>query len=95
MATSQTELHQWVIKRVAEYCRCKVGDIDPDASFTQYGMDSVYALALVGDIEDRLEQPVIATAIWDYPTVNKLVEFVQSLLVVNRDTAKPVEVGGV
>lgn len=79
MTQDNTELHQWTIERVAEYCRRNPTDIDPNESFTSYGMDSVYALALVGDIEDRLGHPIAATAIWDHPTVNKLVAFVQSL----------------
>lgn len=91
MAKIQTELHQWVIERVAEYCRCSTADIDPDASFTNYGMDSVYALALIGDIEERLGQPIMATAIWDYPSVNQLVYFVQSQTAIRHNIITEVE----
>jgi len=91
MAKIQTELHQWVIERVAEYCRRNATDIDPDANFTNYGMDSVYALALIGDIEDRLGQPIVATAIWDHPSVNKLVNFVQGLTAGTHSTMTEME----
>ena len=79
MKKDNVELHQWTIEKVAEYCHRCPAEIDPNESFTSYGMDSVYALALVGDIEDRLGHPIDATVIWDHPSVNKLVAFVQSL----------------
>ncbi len=79
MKKDNAELHQWTIEKVAEYCHLSPAEIDPNESFTSYGMDSVYALALIGDLEDRLGHPIDATAIWDHPSVNKLVTFVQSL----------------
>lgn len=78
MTETTIDLQQWVIGRVAEYCRRATSDVDPDENFTNYGMDSVYALALVGDIEDQFGQQVPATTVWDHPTINKLVAFIRS-----------------
>ncbi len=93
MENGQSEFHRWVIERVAEYCRCNPVEIDPNENFTHYGIDSVQALALVGDIEDRLGHPIVTTAIWDHPNVNELVDFVQSLSAVDTDTSINHEAG--
>ena len=46
-------LRTWLIDRVAYYVERESGDIDADAPVASYGLDSVYAFALCGDIEDE------------------------------------------
>lgn len=69
------ELRQWVLARVAYYIEGAPDDIDPDAKLVGYGLDSVYALTLCGDIEDRYGLVVDPTLAWDYPTVNAIVGY--------------------
>ncbi len=65
-------LRAWVLARVAYYIEGDVADIDPDAKLVGYGLDSVYALSLCGDIEDEYGLEVDPTLAWDYPTVNAI-----------------------
>jgi hypothetical protein len=46
------ELRAWLTNRVAEYLRLPAPEIDTSTQLAEYGLDSVYALALCGDIED-------------------------------------------
>ena len=71
---SATELRTWLTGRVAYYVQREPQDIDPDAPLTAFGLDSVYAFALCGDIEDEFQLPVEPTLVWDVRTVNGLTE---------------------
>lgn len=64
----------WLVERVAMYLNRSPADIDPDVPLSDYGLDSVYALTLSGDIEDHLGVPVEPTLVWDYPTISSLAQ---------------------
>jgi acyl carrier protein len=71
-AVETARLREWVLGRVAYYIERSPADIDPDAKLVGYGLDSVYALTLCGDIEDEYGLVVDPTLAWDYPTVNAI-----------------------
>jgi acyl carrier protein len=70
--TSAEAIRTWLLERVAFYLERPVAEVDPGAAFTELGLDSVYALTLCGDIEDRFGLSVEATLPWDHPTVDRL-----------------------
>jgi acyl carrier protein len=40
--------------------------------FTNFGLNSIDAVSLSGDLEDYLNRPLPATLLWDFPTIEKL-----------------------
>ena len=64
----------WLTGRVAHYLERRPEEIDPDGKLVGYGLDSVYALTLSGEIEDEYGLAVDPTLAWDYPTVNAIVD---------------------
>lgn len=64
----------WLTERIAFYLEIPDGDIRPDVKLVEYGLESVYALALCGDIEDEFEIEVDPTLAWDYPTIDAIGE---------------------
>jgi acyl carrier protein len=68
----EVEFRTWLIERLATHLKRDASDIDADAPLADYGLDSLYALAIVGEIEDHLGIPIEATMMWDYPTVAAL-----------------------
>jgi acyl carrier protein len=70
---SEEGMRAWLVQRIAAYVRKTPEAIQPDQPFAEYGLDSVYALTLTGDIEDQLGIYLPPTAMWDYPTVDALV----------------------
>ena len=82
MNVNADELQSWLIERVATYCREKTSSIDPNVNFSSYGLDSVFALSLVGDIEDYLGFELETTVIWDYPSIFELVNQIESQVLV-------------
>jgi acyl carrier protein len=68
----EAEFRFWLIERLARHLKREPSKIDVDTPLADYGLDSLYALAIVADIEDYLGIPVEATMMWDHPTVAAL-----------------------
>lgn len=77
---SQAEIEGWVTDRAAAHLRVGRSHIDPDVPLAQYGLDSVCALALCAEIEDRFHIAVHPTLAWDYPTVALVAQFIRDTL---------------
>ena len=70
------EIANWLTHQIADYLSMKPADVEPDVPLAEYGLDSVFALGICGDIEDRFDIQVEPTLAWDYPTVGLIAEFV-------------------
>jgi acyl carrier protein len=65
-------LSTWLVDRIAVYLQRSASEIDPAVPLAEYGLDSVAALSLCGDIEEDFDLMVEPTVAWDYPTVEAL-----------------------
>ncbi|MFK4070915.1 acyl carrier protein [Streptomyces sp. NPDC029674] len=72
-AAYATELRGWLTARLAVYLARPQSAIDHDTPLAQYGMDSVWALSLCGDLEEEKDLIVAPTLVWDHPTVSAIV----------------------
>ncbi|WP_306337328.1 acyl carrier protein [Streptomyces sp. KL118A] len=68
-----TELRGWLTARLAIYLARPESSIDHDTPLAHYGMDSVWALSLCGDLEEEKDLIVDPTLVWDHPTVTDIV----------------------
>ncbi|MGK5627332.1 acyltransferase domain-containing protein [Streptomyces sp. URMC 123] len=59
----------WLVERLGSYLGRRVAE---DVPFAEYGLDSVAALSLYGDIEEDFGPLIEPTDIWAYPTVRRL-----------------------
>lgn len=69
---SQDVIQTWIITTIAKYSNLKPSDIDPKATFSDYGLDSMKSVTLIGDIETWLGRDLSPTLPWDYPTIENL-----------------------
>jgi acyl carrier protein len=67
---------QWIAGWLASELDIDPHGVTPDQSFLSYGMDSMHAMMLVGDLEGRLGVRLSPTLVWDYPTVAELAGFI-------------------
>ncbi|MGN9759237.1 acyl carrier protein [Streptomyces sp. SD31] len=74
----------WLVEKVAFYLDVPTSGIAPDGKLVEYGLDSVYALALVGDIEDEYGIEVEPTLAWDHPTIESIAGLVGELVIASR-----------
>ncbi|TQJ23655.1 acyl carrier protein [Micromonospora sp. A202] len=82
-ATAGT-IRAWLVERVAFYLERPAAEIDVSAPLVDLGLDSVYALTLCGDVEDRFGVVVEATMAWDHPTVNAMTAHLTGLVAGDR-----------
>jgi acyl carrier protein len=63
------QLEAWMIERVSRRLKIPAHDVDPVRRLQEYGLDSLEALSLTGEIEALLGRPVEPTILWDHPTI--------------------------
>src|SRR5690348_16828107 len=68
-------IHAWLTARLAEYLDLEPSEIDISAPFSSYGLKSVDAVGLSGDLEDWLGRELSPTLVYDYPDVIHLARY--------------------
>jgi acyl carrier protein len=77
---AEAEIRDWLAVRIADYVGAEPGHIAMDRDFSEYGLESVSAFIMCGDIEAHLGLVVEPTAAWDHPTVEALAAFLRAEL---------------
>ncbi len=72
--TAQTpaDLALWIVELIANQLGIPAEQIDIHAPFVDFGLDSVQAVSISGEIETQLGRSLSPTLLWDYPTVAAL-----------------------
>lgn len=74
--TSPVEAIQtWLVNKLAKQLSLNAQTIDVREPLTRYGLDSIDAVTLVGDLEDWLQIELPSTLLWDYPTIEKAAQY--------------------
>ncbi|MFG6107740.1 type I polyketide synthase [Leptothoe sp. EHU-05/26/07-4] len=77
--TSETSaIRHWLITKIAEASGLKPQSIDPNRPLGEYGLSSVQAVGLSGELEALLGRRISSTAIYEYPTIEQLALFLAS-----------------
>ncbi len=66
------EIQTWLLAKLGEELKLDPGSIDVRAPFSHYGLDSMAAVSLVGQLETWLGRELSPTLPYDYPNVNSL-----------------------
>ncbi|HET9587877.1 MAG TPA: AMP-binding protein, partial [Anaerolineales bacterium] len=69
--TAET-IQSWLATRIAALLELDAASIDPRQPFTSYGLSSIHAVGLTGDLEVFLGRTLSPTLAWDYPTIGLL-----------------------
>ena len=73
---TQTELQQWLVTRLAAHLQVPPEAIALDQPLARLGLDSMTAVAISGELSERLCQSVSPTLVYDYPTIQTLAQHV-------------------
>ena len=87
--TSVNLIKAWLIDWLAQELGFDREKIDPRQSFLSYGMDSVQAMTMVGDLEANLEVRLPPTLAWDYPDIDALSAHLASRFTTLNSPANP------
>ena len=71
---SVDSLRSWLRCWLAEELEMQPTEVDPGEAFLSYGLDSVGAMSMVGDLEAKFSRRLAPTLAWDYPTIDALAE---------------------
>ena len=71
-------IEQWITLYVANLLEVDSEEIDTTIPFDRYGLDSSAAVGMTGDLEDWLGCEIDPTLVYDYPTIEALVEYLSS-----------------
>lgn len=71
---SATEIQDWILAYLGDLLEIEPEEIDITIPFDHYGLDSTAAISLTGDLEEWLGKEVDPTLLYDYPTVEALVQ---------------------
>jgi acyl carrier protein len=77
LAETEAWMTQWLIARAGVV----PGDVELDKPFADYGLDSMTAVEMSGEIEDWSDVELTPIIAWNYPTVSRLSEFIAQQIV--------------
>ena len=66
---TEEAIREWLVERIATQLEIAPEEIDVRETFSNYGLDSRTAVGLSGELERWLGRPLLATLVWDYPTI--------------------------
>ncbi|NJK49038.1 aminotransferase class I/II-fold pyridoxal phosphate-dependent enzyme [Candidatus Gracilibacteria bacterium] len=74
----EIEIASWLVARLAELLELDPDEIDRQEDLTEYGLSSVDAVNLSGDLENFLGRRLSPTVVWEYPTIEGLSKYLAS-----------------
>jgi acyl carrier protein len=81
--TTTTEISDWLVGRIEFYGRVAPGSFTLDSPLEDLGLDSIYAMALLADIEDTYRVPLEPTAFEELTTLRQLSDGIAARLPVS------------
>ena len=84
------EIQQFLIQELAKRIEVDPALIDPAQPLERYGLDSLNALRLARELEDRIGCRLPTTALWDYPTIDGLARYISEELGIREVRKSPV-----
>jgi len=71
---SAEAIQSWILDWLAREMQIPAQDLDPSKSFESFGMSSLLAVTMTGDLEDWLGREVDPAIMYDHPTVASLAD---------------------
>lgn len=69
---SRDEIQEWIVAAIAARLRVQPDEVDVRRPFSEFGLDSLAMVGLVGELETWLDRPLSPTLAWDYPSIEAL-----------------------
>jgi acyl carrier protein len=85
-AAAAADIQRFLIAELAKRLEVDPEAIDPRQPFERYGLDSLNALRLAVELEDRIGRKLPTTALWDYPSIESLARYLAGELNVREIT---------
>jgi acyl carrier protein len=73
------DIENFIRKKIAGALKIDPEDVNISTSFESYGIDSITAVRMVGELEEFLDVELPATLLWEYNNIQKLSNYLISL----------------
>jgi acyl carrier protein len=71
---SAMAIQTWIVEYLAQLLEVDPADVDVTIPFDRYGLDSAAAVGMTGELADWLDHEMDPTLLYDYPTIESLVQ---------------------
>lgn len=78
MSLESIDIRDWLVQRIAALKNVDEESIDIKKAFTEYGLSSLEAVSLSGDLEELVGLRISPTIVFDYPSISSLSEYLSS-----------------
>ncbi|MES2948752.1 MAG: type I polyketide synthase [Pseudomonadota bacterium] len=85
---SQQAIASWLAQAIAHKKSIPLVRLQDDVAFTSFGIDSMELVALSDELAVWLDRPVVPMALYDYPTITSLAQYLSGAPVETRDGPK-------
>jgi len=72
---TEASLRQWLAQRLAKQLKVDVAVIDTGRTFESYGLDSIVAVQVAGDLEKVLEQRLSPALLFEHQNIDDLAAY--------------------
>ena len=69
-------ISHWLGTRLAEMVNISIEQVDTQLQFDRYGLDSLNAVTLIGELSDWLEIELDPSIIYDHPNIDELSNYI-------------------
>lgn len=69
-----------IVKLLSRELKVTADAIQLDKPLTEYGLDSIAALTIAGELEEQLGLTLPSTLLWDCPTVEDIAKYLNEAL---------------
>ena len=77
---SQADIAHWLVVQLADHVGLDPSEIDIEKPCAAYGLDSIAGVSIAGDLEVWLDLPLSPTLLWDYPSLDRVSQYVMTAL---------------
>lgn len=73
-------LRQTLVGLLSSELRLAEAQVQTSRPLTEYGLDSIAALTIAGELEERFSIELPPTLLWDHPTIDHIAGHLHSML---------------
>lgn len=77
---SEGTIRQWLVKRLAQQLKVDPNEIDTGKEFEAYGLDSIVAVRVSGDLEKLVEQRLSPALLFEHSNIDELSSYLATEL---------------
>jgi len=68
----------WIINKISLIYKIPSDHIDVDKNLSDYGLDSINAIAITGELEELFEIELPSALLWNCNTISKIAEYISA-----------------